>query len=246
MAASIKKYTNFRIVYLNLNVVYILISLFLLYRCIFTKLITHGDDGKHKRLYALGILATISALITGYVGCSAVWFRSKAWTQIQVLLNLLLLPFLMLAYIMERIRREDHEIHDHICEYSMLALFAIGVAIIFTAYEFIQVLRKEEHRLKEKAVDTNPSLNLITWTPRSSTPVNTNLLMSGSVPSLFESHWNLAPFGKVNAWHQLGSVHSMVNNQPTLSLLLDPKQLPGMNGKLAKVQDKDAMSESNV
>lgn len=239
-----KKYTNFRIVYLNLNLIYILMSLFLLYKCIFTKLIADGDDKKHKRLYALGILATISALITGYVGCSAVWFRSKAWTQIQILLNLLLLPFLVLAYIMERIRRENHEIHDHLCEYSMLALFAIGIAIIFSAYKFIEVLRKEENIIKP-VPHTNSTLNLITWTPRSSTPVNSNV-MSTSVPSVYDNHWSLAPFGRMNAWHQFGSVQSMVGTQPTVSLLIDPKLLPAMSAKLAKVQDKDSLNESPV
>ncbi|CAG2175729.1 unnamed protein product, partial [Oppiella nova] len=84
--------------------------LFVFYKCAFNQLFrdkpTHPEVSHHQKLsaYVLGIISTIHALIAGYVGCSAVWFRSKSWTQIQVLTNTLVIPFLVLAYAFKRFR----------------------------------------------------------------------------------------------------------------------------------------------
>ena len=229
------KYTNFRIIYLNLNIICIILSLFLFFKCSFNKIIKGEVDESHKKLCALGIIATIHGLIAGYIGCQSVWFRSKLWTQMQILVNLLMTPFLILAYIIERIRRGDMDNHqDQICEYVILSLFALDFALTFLSYKFLNVLRNESkpetNKSKEAAID------FMAMTPRSSTPMN-SFVITGSVPSLFESHWNLAPFGRLNGLQNIGSLRSVVSH-PSINLLIDPKQL--------QIKDKDSIPETHV
>ena len=220
-----KKDTNFRIIDLNLNLIYMCLAVFVFYKCAFNQLFrdkpTNPEDSHHQKLsvYVLGIVSTIHALIAGYVGCLAVWFRSKSWTQIQVLTNTLVIPFLVLVYAFKRIRVDSMPANeDEFGEYLMIAPFAFGISLIFVGKKYVEVLRKE---VTTEKTSRSPPIQepAVSWTPMS------GIFVSGSYPSLYESNWNLAPFGRMNANQYMGSVPyipSLATSFPSINLVVNP------------------------
>jgi len=225
------KYTNFRIIYLNFNVIYLILSLYVFYKCTFEK----GYREDQKKLFALGIIATVEGIMTSYFGFLAIGFRSKVWAQIQMVFGIVLIPFLVLALVFEKMRRMDG-FSDESCTYLMIAMFALNISIIFLANRYIRCLRKE---LDSTQASDSSQLPLNS-TPRNSMPHN--IFITGSLPSITETSWGWAPFGRT--CQQIGSL-STIASTPNVNLLIDPKQLQ-ITGNMTKLTEKDSITETRV
>jgi len=119
-------------------------------------------------------------------------------------------------------------------EYLMIAPFAFGISLIFVGKKYVEVLRKEV--TIEKMTSRSPPIQELAV---SSTPMN-GIFMSGSYPSLYESNWNLAPFGRMNANQYMGSVPyipSLATSFPSINIVVNPNQ---MNDTIRKDVLKDS------
>jgi len=220
-----KKYTNFRIIYLNLNLIYICLSIYVFYKCAFNKMSLTSATTKHKSSL-LAIVATIQALVSGYIGCSAIWFRSKSWTQIQMLINVLFIPFLVMAYVLARARVDhNNEQKDELCEYAMIGLFTLGISLIPIGYKYVDVLRKEMATETTADSSNTPPIHLRSLPTRRSSALIPGIYVSGSYPSPFESNWNLVPFGRLNTIQMAEGVNSLATVCPSINLIVTPNQL---------------------